>query len=104
MNEELDTRLDELAQANMRLFEMNRLKGDFLATVSHELRTPLNSIIGFSDVLTTIDTLSDKQRRYATNIKRAGRKLLDMIDDILDLAKVETGKMEGRPSEFVIGA
>ncbi len=104
VNEELDTRLDELAQANMRLFEMNRLKGDFLATVSHELRTPLNSIIGFSDVLTTIDTLSDKQRRYATNIQRSGRILLDMIDDILDLAKVENGKMDVKPSEFGIGA
>jgi two-component system sensor histidine kinase BarA len=104
VNEELDSRLDELAQANMRLFEMNRLKGDFLATVSHELRTPLNSIIGFSDVLTTIDTLSDKQRRYATNIQRSGRILLDMIDDILDLAKVENGKMDVKPSEFGIGA
>ncbi len=104
VNEELDTRLDELAQANMRLFEMNRLKGDFLATVSHELRTPLNSIIGFSDVLMTIDTLSNKQRRYATNIQRSGRILLDMIDDILDLAKVENGKMDVKPSEFRIGA
>lgn len=104
VNGELDTRLDELAQANMRLFEMNRLKSDFLATVSHELRTPLNSIIGFSDVLRTIDTLDDKQRRYAGNIQRSGRILLDMIDDILDLAKMESGKMDIKPSEFPLAA
>jgi signal transduction histidine kinase len=102
--EELDERLDELAQANMRLYEMNRLKSDFLATVSHELRTPLNSILGFSDVLSGIDVLDEKQRRYVGNIQRSGRMLLDMINDILDLAKVESGKMEIRPSEFKINA
>ena len=94
---ELDERLDELAQANMRLYEMNRLKSDFLATVSHELRTPLNSILGFSDVLSSIEALDDKQRRYVGNIQRSGRMLLDMINDILDLAKMESGKMEIRP-------
>ena len=51
VNDNLDVKVDELAQANMRLYEMNRLKSDFLATMSHELRTPLNAIIGFSDVL-----------------------------------------------------
>jgi signal transduction histidine kinase len=101
---ELDGRLDELAQANMKLYEMNRLKSDFLATVSHELRTPLNSILGFSDVLSGIDALDDKQRRYVGNIQRSGRMLLDIINDILDLAKVESGKMEIRPSEFKINA
>ncbi len=48
----------------MRLYEMNRIKSDFLATMSHELRTPLNSILGFSDVLGSIDSLNDKQKRY----------------------------------------
>jgi signal transduction histidine kinase len=104
VNNELDNRLDELAQANMRLFEMNRLKGDFLATVSHELRTPLNSIIGFSDVLSSIDALDDKQKRYVGNIQRSGTILLDMINDILDLAKMESGKMEVKLSELKIGA
>ena len=102
VNNELDKRLDELAQANMRLYEMNRLKSDFLATVSHELRTPLNSIIGFSDVLSAIDALDDKQKRYVGNIQRSGTMLLDMINDILDLAKIESGKMEMRLSEFKI--
>lgn len=101
---ELDDRLDQLAQANMRLHEMNRLKSDFLATVSHELRTPLNSILGFSDVLTGVRTLDEKQQRYVGNIQRSGRMLLEMINDILDLAKVESGKMEIRLGEFKIGA
>jgi len=100
---ELDERLDELAQANMRLYEMNRLKSDFLATVSHELRTPLNSILGFSDVLSGVRALDEKQQRYVGNIQRSGRMLLEMINDILDLAKVESGKMEIRLSEFRIG-
>ncbi len=104
VNSELDKRLDELAQANMRLYEMNRLKSDFLATVSHELRTPLNSIIGFSDVLRDIKALDDKQRRYAENIQRSGAMLLEMINDILDLARMESGKMEVRLSEFQIGS
>jgi signal transduction histidine kinase len=104
VNDELDTRLDELAQANLKLFEMNRLKSDFLATVSHELRTPLNSILGFSDVLSGIAALDEKQLRYVGNIQRSGRMLLDMINDILDLAKVESGKMEVRLGEFKINS
>jgi signal transduction histidine kinase len=103
-NAELDGKVDELAQANMQLYEMNRLKSDFLANMSHELRTPLNSIIGFSDVLKDIETLNTRQRRYVQNIQKSGRVLLEMINDILDLAKMEAGKMEVRPSEFTIEA
>jgi signal transduction histidine kinase len=99
-NDTLDEKVDELARANMHLYEMNRLKSDFLATMSHELRTPLNSIIGFSDVLGSIQSLDDKQKRYVSNIRTSGRMLLDMINDILDLAKIEAGKMEVRPSTF----
>ncbi|HTQ40120.1 MAG TPA: HAMP domain-containing sensor histidine kinase [Pirellulales bacterium] len=101
-NAALDVKVDELAQTNMRLYEMNRLKSDFLATMSHELRTPLNSIIGFSEVLDSIKSLDDKQRRYVQNIQKSGRVLLDMINDILDLAKIESGKMEIRLSDFRI--
>jgi len=96
--------VDELARANLNLYEMNRLKGDFLATMSHELRTPLNSILGFSDVLGSIDSLDDKQRRYVENIRSSGRMLLEMINDILDLAKIEAGKMEVRPTVFPLEA
>jgi signal transduction histidine kinase len=104
VNSELDGKIDELAQANMRLFEMNQIKSDFLATVSHELRTPLNSILGFSELLSTLEALTDKQRGFARNIERSGRQLLNMINDILDLAKIESGRMEVRPSSFDIGA
>ena len=99
-NGSLDDKVDELARANLNLYEMNRLKSDFLATMSHELRTPLNSIIGFSDVLGSIQSLDDKQRRYVQNIRSSGRMLLEMINDILDLAKIEAGKMEVRPILF----
>ena len=100
VNRELDARVDQLAQLNLQLYEANRLKSDFLANMSHELRTPLNSIIGFSEVLQGIASLDDKQRRYASNIQKSGRMLLEMINDILDLAKVEAGKMEIRCNEF----
>jgi len=102
VNKQLDLRVDELARVNLQLFEANRLKGDFMANMSHELRTPLNSILGFSEVLQGFETLTDKQRRYASNIQSSGRLLLDMINDILDLAKVEAGKMEVRPTEFCV--
>ena len=103
-NATLDEKVDALAQANLNLYEMNRLKGDFLATMSHELRTPLNSIIGFSDVLGSIQSLDEKQRRYVENIRTSGRLLLEMINDILDLAKIEAGKMEVRPAGFRLEA
>jgi len=99
-NGALDEKVDQLARANLELYEMNRLKGDFLATMSHELRTPLNSIIGFSDVLDAIPALDERQRRYVENIRTSGRMLLEMINDILDLAKIEAGKMVVRPTSF----
>src|SRR6185503_1689224 len=82
------------------LYESNRLKSDFLATMSHELRTPLNSILGFSDVLVSGDQLNDKQQRWVRNIRSSGEKLLNLINDILDLAKIEAGKMHVRIEEF----
>ncbi len=100
VNGSLDAKVDELAQANMRLFEVNNLKNDFLTTMSHELRTPLNSILGFSDVLAGSSNINDKQKRYLQNIQTSGKDLLTMINDILDLAKIESGKMEVRLTEF----
>src|SRR5262244_779237 len=102
VNADLDRKVDELAQANLALYESNRLKSDFLATMSHELRTPLNSILGFSDVLISSDHLSDKQQRWVGNIKSSGERLLNLINDILDLAKIEAGKMQVRLEEFSI--
>lgn len=103
-NKELDGKVDELAQMNLRLFEMNRLKSDFLATMSHELRTPLNSILGFSEVLGAVESLDTKQQRYVSNIQRSGKMLLEMINDILDLAKLESGRMDATPSELPLAS
>src|SRR5262249_29574022 len=83
-------------------YESNRLKSDFLATMSHELRTPLNSILGFSEVLLSSNALSDKQLRWVRNIKTSGDRLLALINDILDLAKIEAGKMQVRLEDFSI--
>lgn len=102
VNADLDRKVDELAQANMALYESNRLKSDFLATISHELRTPLNSILGFSEVLLSSDHLEDKQQRWVSNIQTSGERLLNLINDILDLAKIEAGKMQVRLEEFSV--
>ncbi len=99
-NTELDTKVDELARANMTLFELNKVKSDFLATMSHELRTPLNAILGFADVLEHAKNMEERQKRYLANISKSGRDLLALIEDILDLAKIESGKMEVKPTEF----
>ena len=101
-NDDLDRKVDEQAQLNLKLYEMNQVKSEFLANMSHELRTPLNSIIGFSEVLEAADALQPKQQRFASNIRKSGRLLLELINDILDLAKLEARMMEVKPSEFSI--
>src|SRR5262249_771989 len=100
VNSDLDRKVDELAQANLALYESNRLKGDVLATMSHELKTPLNSILGFSEVLLSDSALTDKQRRWVGNVQTSGDRLLNLINDVLDLAKIEAGKMQVRVVEF----
>lgn len=99
-NSTLDYKVDELAQANLSLHEMNKIKNEFLATMSHELRTPLNSILGFSDVLAGAENLNEKQKKYLTNIQTSGNNLLLLINDILDLAKIDAGRMDVHISEF----
>jgi len=101
---DLDRKVDELARVNMALFENNRLKSEFLSTMSHELRTPLNSIIGFSETLLAADNLTDKQHRYVSHIMTSGQRLLALINDILDLAKLEAGKMRLHPETLHIAA
>ena len=106
INRSLDIRLGELAETNVALYESNRVKSQFLSNVSHELRTPLVSIIGFAELLRDAweSPRADRRRlaRFAENILTSGRSLLDIINDLLDLAKIEAGKMELHLSEFSI--
>jgi len=99
-NQTLDKKIEELGRVNLQLREMNRIKSDFLATMSHELRTPLNSILGFSEVLAGIESLDTRQKRYVHNIQNSGRVLLAMINDVLDLAKMESGRAQIHLTDF----
>ncbi len=103
INASLDEKLNELTERNVALYEAAKLKGEFLANVTHELRTPLNSILGFAELLDEgfgRETDTDdsgrmaKRRRYVENILTAGRTLLELITGLLEMAKVEAGKME----------
>lgn len=101
INKSLDTRLGDLAERNVALFESNKLKSQFLANVSHELRTPLTSIIGFAELLREASIeQGGRALRYSENIMSSGRMLLGMINDLLDLAKIEAGKLELHLSTF----
>ena len=107
LNEELEHRIEErtaqLAEANLQLEQRNqelarasRMKSDFLAGMSHELRTPLNAITGFSDLLAeeAAGKLSQKQRRFVDHIQKGAAHLLELINEVLDLAKVEAGRID----------
>ncbi len=95
-------RTNELRETNLRLLAADRSKNQFLANMSHELRTPLNSIIGFSSVLleNAREALAPRMYKFLENIRTAGNHLLELINDILDLSKIEAGKMELRADEF----
>jgi PAS domain S-box-containing protein len=99
--EQLRRHSEELELENLRVAEANRLKSLFLANMSHELRTPLNSIIGFSELLYdgAVPADSHNQRAFVGHILHSGRHLLQLINDVLDLAKVESGKIDFRPEE-----
>src|SRR6202045_1670183 len=112
-HDELERRVQErttqLAVANKELDLRNReveratqLKSKFLASMSHELRTPLNAIVGFSDLLAeqTAGGLNDKQKRFVNHIKQGSSHLLQLINDILDLSKIEAGQLELRCEDF----
>jgi signal transduction histidine kinase/CheY-like chemotaxis protein len=102
--EELTRLAHELEQANLRIREADRMKSQFLATMSHELRTPMNSIIGFSEILSErlADRIDAKHLGFLMHIHTSGRHLLGIINDILDLSKIEAGKMEIYPETFAV--
>ncbi len=86
----------ELAAKNADLMQLNRLKDEFLACISHELKTPLTAVLGLSSLLKerTLGPLSDRQARYAQMIYTSGRHLMNVVNDILDLTRIESGQME----------
>jgi len=92
----------EIEDKRRELEIANQHKDEFLASMSHELRTPLNAIIGFSEVLLErmFGEMNDKQEEYLNDILSSGRHLLSLINDILDLAKIEAGRMELEPTDF----
>ena len=94
----------QLEVANQELAVASKNKSEFLANMSHELRTPLNAVIGFSDVLEQrmFGELSERQSEYVRDIATSGRQLLELVNEILDLSKVEAGRMELEPSEFAV--
>jgi len=95
---------DELGRLYRELDTASRHKSEFLANMSHELRTPLNAVIGFSEVLQDrlFGELNDKQAEYVADIHTSGRHLLALINDILDLSKIEAGRMELQVSSFAL--
>jgi PAS domain S-box-containing protein len=96
----------ELEAENRRIEEANRLKNEFLANMSHELRTPLNSIIGFAELLhdEQVGSIEPQQKEFLQEILKGGVHLLRLINDVLDLSKVEAGKMDFRPEPVDLAA
>ena len=101
---QLKEKTAELEQVNERLKELDRLKSMLLASMSHELRTPLNSIIGFTGILLQgiSGALSDEQKKQLTMVKGSGQHLLALINDLLDVSKIEAGKVEVFLEEFAL--
>ena len=103
--EQLQGHLGELETANAQIAEVSRLKSEFLANMSHELRTPLNAILGFSELLRDdiAGKFTEKQRQDSlANIHNSGRHLLSLINDVLDLTKIEAGRMDLVYEEFAL--
>ncbi len=96
LSEELQFQKEDLVRMNEQLEKTSRMKSSFLANMSHELRTPLNSIIGFAEILKDkmFGDFNERQEKYLSHILTSGRHLLQLINNILDLSKVEAGKMK----------
>jgi PAS domain S-box-containing protein len=93
--EDIQIAKDKLQKLNQKLEEANKIKGEFLANTSHELRTPLNSIIGFLGLILDGYCVDEKEKEeFLRNAQQSAKHLLTIINDVLDLAKIEAGQME----------
>ena len=94
----------ELEHKTSELEVASRHKSEFLASMSHELRTPLNAVIGFSEVLLDrmFGEINDRQQEYLRDIWSSGKHLLQLLSDILDLSKVEAGRMDLERATFSV--
>lgn len=97
MVEKLDRGMGDLVKAKASAELANRAKSGFLANMSHELRTPLNVILGYSEILAQDPSVSKSQKEKLTIISRSGDHLLAMINEVLDISKIEAGKVELKP-------
>jgi signal transduction histidine kinase/DNA-binding NarL/FixJ family response regulator len=95
---------DEAEKARARAEVANQAKSTFLANMSHELRTPLNAILGFSEMLARDPDVTTGQRERLNTINRSGEHLLSMINDVLDLSKIESGRIELELASFDLPA
>jgi signal transduction histidine kinase len=102
--EDLNSKTVELEQANAKLHELDKLKSMFIASMSHELRTPLNSIIGFSSIMLNewAGPVNAEQKENLTAVLRSGKHLLSLINDVIDVSKIEAGKIETIQEAFDI--
>ncbi len=91
-----------LIKAKNKAVESDRLKSAFLANMSHEIRTPMNGIIGFCDMLGAEHTSKEEQKEYIQIITQSSYQLLNIVNDILDISKIETGQAEFQPGEVCI--
>ena len=92
----------ELKEQSLELELASRHKSEFLASMSHELRTPLNAVLGFSEVLLEqmFGEINERQEEYLRDIHGSGQHLLELLNEILDLSKVEAGRMELEFTQF----
>lgn len=102
--EALRLEVAERQRAERAAAAANEAKSDFLASMSHEIRTPLNAILGFSQLLERDPHLADEQRDSVAGIRANGLHLLGLVNEVLDLAKIEAGRMELHPVDFNLAA